>query len=88
MKKIKLYLLSAAIVAAGSAFISKPSHFTDEYVKDSGNWVLKSSVDGITGSCITASQMHCTYTLNPGATKPYKDSDFTPIDQNQAWQNF
>jgi len=88
MKRIKLFFLSTAIVAAGSAFITKPATSGDEYVKDNGTWVLKSSVDQITGRCVSASQMHCTYTLNAGATEPYQDSDFTPIDQDEVWQNF
>ena len=87
MKKIKLFLLSAAIIAAGSAFITKPAT-TDEYVKDGQDWVLKTTVDGITGNCIELDNMHCSFVLNPNATQPYQDSDFTPVDENQAWQGF
>jgi hypothetical protein len=88
MKRIKLFMLSAAIVAAGSAFVSKPAPTSTEYVKDNGVWKVKSTVDGVTGSCIPLNNMHCTFVLRSGATQPYQDSDFTPIDANQAWQNF
>lgn len=80
MKKIKLVLLSAAIFAAGSAFISKST--VDEYVKDNGVWKLKSMASG---TCAPQQLSHCTFTLNPGATAPYQDSDFTPDDQNRIW---
>jgi len=80
MKKIKLVLLSAAIVAAGSAFITKPT--ADEYVKDNGAWKLKSMASG---NCLPNTSTHCTFLLNPGAIPPYQDSDFTPDDQNRIW---
>lgn len=80
MKKIKLFLLSVAIVAAGSAFISRP--MVDEYVKDNNVWKLKSMASG---SCQTQVSSHCTFLLKPGATQPYKDSDFTPNDQDRIW---
>ena len=82
MKKVKLFLLSAAIVAAGSAFISKPP--APEYVKTSLGWELKSMASGI---CTHNQDTHCTFTLNPGAIPPYQDSDFTPDDQNRIWKD-
>lgn len=80
MKKIKLFLLSAAIVAAGSAFISRP--MVDEYVKDNNVWKLKSMASG---SCQTQESSHCTFVLKPNATVPYDDSELTPNDQNRIW---
>lgn len=80
MKKIRLVLLSAAIAAAGSAFTTKPT--VDEYVKDNGTWKLKSMASGF---CRSQELSHCTFVLNPGATQPYQDSDFTPDDQDRIW---
>lgn len=80
MKKFRLVLLSAAIAAAASAFTTRP--ISDEYVKDRGVWKLKSMASG---QCISQQLSHCTFLLNPGATEPYQDSDFTPDDQNRVW---
>lgn len=81
MKRIKMFLLSAAIVAAGSAFITPPT-VADEYVKDKGAWKLKTMANGI---CQNNDFTHCTFVLKPGSTQPYKDSDFTPNDQDRIW---
>ena len=81
MKRIKLVLLSGAIFAAGSAFISSPP--TDEYVKDNGVWKLKSMASGF---CKSQQLTHCTFVLiNPQATQPYQDDDFASDDQDRIW---
>lgn len=74
---------------AGSAFVTHPQQ-TDEYVKDAGQWVLKSTVDQVTGECITANPgMHCTFILiDQEKQPPYVDDDFEPIDDQAVWQRY
>ena len=58
MKKIKLFLVAAVLLGAASAFtVTGPD--TVYYVKADGAWVLKSTVDHITGQCNTVTNKHC-----------------------------
>ena len=89
MKRIKLFLIGVAFLAAGSAFTTVPKQYDPLYVKDAGNWVLKSTVDQNTGECVmTPEDIHCSFTLSTGATQPYQDSDFIPADNNSVWQRY
>jgi len=81
-----MFLIAAVMLGAASAFTTSPN--STLYVKDDGNWVVKSTVDHITGQCNAVQNMHCSFTLNPGSTQPYTDSDFTPADSNAQWQRY
>ncbi len=83
MKKIKLFLLSAAIAGAGSAFIPAEKPPGDIYVKVGTQFLLKSSQ---TGECILMNNSACNYELKAGHS-PNQDSDFIfTTTENRVWQ--
>lgn len=81
MKKIKLLLFSAAIVAAGSAFTNGRMDGPD-YVNVDGAWILKSTAEQSIGRCQSAAAV-CTYTLLDGH-QPNSASDFTTNPNEHA----
>jgi hypothetical protein len=83
MKRIKLFMLSAAIVAAGSAFIPAETPPGDVYVKVGNDFLLKSTQQGRCKSGTTV----CEYILREDhGAEPYtiNDFDFDPNEQ-QVW---
>lgn len=84
MKRIQLFLLSAAIAGAGSAFIPAEKPPGDIYVKVNGTFMLKSSQRG---TCETLNPSVCNYILRADhGPQPYTqtDFDFNP-DEKKVW---
>ena len=84
MKKIKVFLLSAAIAGAGSAFIPAEKPPGDEYVKVGNEFRLKSSQQG---NCVDEIPDVCNYILKEmHGPEPYvlSDFDFNP-NETKAW---
>jgi hypothetical protein len=77
-------MLSAAIVAAGSAFIPAEQPPGDIYVKVGSTFMLKSSQQG---SCQFLNPSVCEYILRADASLPYteEDFDFNPNEQ-KVWR--
>ena len=83
MKRIKLFMLSAAIVAAGSAFVPAEQPPGDTYVKVGSSFLLKSTQ---TGRCLPMDQSACNYVLKDGHS-PNVESDFIfDINDDEYWQ--
>lgn len=85
MKRIKLFLLSAAIVAAGSAFIPAETPPGDVYIFDGSAFELKSTQQG---TCRDEMESICNYTLKPThGPEPYvlSDFDYNPNEQ-KVWK--
>jgi len=83
MKKIKLFLATAAILAAGSAFIPSPGATGDIYVKDGTQFLLKSTQ---AGACVDMTNSACNYELRPEHS-PIQESDFIySTSENSVWQ--
>jgi len=83
MKKIKLFLLSAAIAGAGSAFIPAEKPTGAIYVKVGSSFLLKSSQ---TGECQPMNNSACNYELKAGHS-PNQESDFIfTTTENRVWQ--
>lgn len=82
MKRLKLSLVSAVIMAAASAFI--PLKRTGAiYVKVGSSFLLKSSQ---TGLCVTMTSSACNYELKSGHS-PNSESDFIfSTSENKVWQ--
>jgi hypothetical protein len=85
MKKIKLFLIGAAILGSASAFI--PAADGDPYVLVDGNFIPK---DPNMGSCVNGGTI-CTYTLLPAEERenidpPYSAADFSsnPLE-HKTW---
>lgn len=77
-------MLSAAIVAAGSAFVPAENPPGDIYVKVNGTFKLKSSQQG---TCETLNPSVCNYILREDhGPEPYteEDFDFNP-DEQKVW---
>jgi hypothetical protein len=81
MKKIKLFLMAAVVLASASAFSTR-SVDDPLYVKDKGNWVLRTMADG---NCISQLSSHCEFTRKAVFHTPYQDVDFIPADQDRIW---
>jgi hypothetical protein len=84
MKRIKLFMLSAAIVAAGSAFIPAETPPGDVYILDGSTFKLKSSQQG---TCRESPSV-CNYTLKTiHGPEPYvlSDFDYNPNEQ-KVWK--
>jgi len=83
MKRIQLFLLSAAIAAAGSAFIPAKKLTGAIYVKVGSSYLLKSSQ---TGECVPMNNSACNYELKAGHS-PNQESDFIfTTTENRVWQ--
>lgn len=82
MKRIQLFLITAAILAAGSAFTNVRTD-GPEYVKVNDTWMLKSDAQQNIGDCQSGGTI-CTYTLLSGH-QPNTESDFS-TDPNENAQ--
>jgi hypothetical protein len=83
MKRIQLFLLSAAIAGAGSAFIPAEKPPGAIYVKVGPSYLLKSSQ---TGECVPLNNSACNYELKAGHS-PNQESDFIfTTTENRVWQ--
>lgn len=83
MKKVKLFLIAAAMLGIGSSFAFRAKDSGDIYVKVNGAFQLKSSQSGL---CIYQNLSACNYVLKVGHS-PNSDSDFDyNINDNEMWQ--
>jgi len=83
MKRLQLFLLSAAIAGAGSAFIPAEKPPGAIYVKVGSSYLLKSSQ---TGECVPLTNSACNYELKAGHS-PNQESDFIfTTTENRVWQ--
>ncbi len=84
MKRIKMYLVAAALLGAGSAFIPSTTPPGDIYVKVGSEFKLKSSQSG---SCQVQNPAVCNYALKAiHGPMPYQlsDFDYNP-DEQKIW---